>query len=100
MARREDGTHTSLATEHPADHQTARSAWAPIVATGTVECRRGPACRAPALLIAPDDEWDLGDPDAACDAPRAPEHRQCNRATATWRRAAGRRTPELHPAHR
>lgn len=76
-------------------HDTERAAWVPVVATGRVECRRGPrGCRAPSLMIDPDEEWELGHPDAACDAPTAPEHLRCNRATMTHRR----RVPELHPA--
>lgn len=61
-------------------HQLARLRWAPLVATGTITCRR---CGHP---IRPGQAWDLGHP---ADAPRAlgnpnhdlaPEHRTCNRA--------------------
>ena len=82
------------------EHDAERAAWAPVVATGTVECRRGPACRASQLLFAPGTPWDLGHPDAACAAPTAPEHEACNRATMTHRKAAVTRPKELHPALR
>lgn len=85
---------------YPSTHDAERAAWAPTVAAGQVHCRRGTACRADSSLIEPTEEWDLGHPDAACAAPIAPEHRACNRATATWTRAAGHRAPEDHPALR
>lgn len=58
------------------DHTLARAEWAPLVATGTVDCRR---CGHRIPATAP---WDLGHPDADCPKPRAPEHRRCNRGTA------------------
>lgn len=82
------------------DHDLEREAWAPVVATGTVECRRGDRCLKDELLISPDEPWDLGHPDAYCDAPKGPEHRRCNRATKTHKARAGKRPAELHPALR
>lgn len=62
-------------------HGRDRDAWAPIVATGTVACRRGEQClRFPETLIPAGAPWDLGHPDAECPAPTAPEHMRCNRA--------------------
>lgn len=61
-------------------HQRERAAWAPMVRAGHVTCRRAPygLCVAPDPLIAPDEPWQLGHPDAACAAPKAPEHVVCN----------------------
>lgn len=63
-----------------AEHQRERAAWAPRVATGTVTCRRAPfgLCIADRQTIRPDEPWHLGHPDAACPAPKAPEHEACN----------------------
>lgn len=68
---------------YDAAHVAEREHWAPIVATGTVTCRRAPfgLCLADNPTIAPDEPWDLGHPDAECPAAKAPEHRGCNRAT-------------------
>jgi hypothetical protein len=85
---------------YPAEHDAERASWAPAVARGEVECRRGTACRSDQLLISPDEPWDLGHPDAACSVPTAPEHRGCNRATMTHYKAACTRPKELHPALR
>lgn len=79
-------------------HQLERAAWAPIVAAGGVECRRGERCRAAELVIHPAEAWDLGHPDAECPTPTAPEHLGCNRRTAA--RRPGRRAAEVHPAFR
>lgn len=57
-------------------HQQQRATWAPLVATGTVPCRRGNH------LLNPNEPWDLGHPDAHCPKPLAPECIPCNRATA------------------
>lgn len=103
MARRADGTYTSKASGHTeAEHRAERARWVPLVAAGTVRCRRGAACRvAPYALIRPDELWHLGHPDVVCPAPTAPEHAgPCNSATATWKAQAGRRQPEVHPALR
>lgn len=69
-------------------HQQDRAAWAPLVATGTVRCRRRDQCTASNLFIQPNEAWDLGHPDAECDAPKAPEHLGCNRATSRISRDA------------
>ena len=82
---------------YPTEHDAERAAWAPVVARGIVACRRGDACLMPELLIQPGQAWDLGHPDAACRAPKAPEHRRCNRSTATHKVAAARRPAEPHP---
>lgn len=66
-----------------AQHQRERERWESLVAAGAVDCRRGDQCLEPELRIKPDEPWELGHPDVACDAPKAPEHRRCNRATAT-----------------
>lgn len=65
-------------------HQAERKAWALLVATGTVTCRRAPSghCLEPLPTISPDEPWQLGHPDAQCPAPKGPEHRRCNAATA------------------
>jgi hypothetical protein len=62
------------------EHQRERAAWAPLVAQGTVECRRAPfgLCVADQPLIQPGEPWHLGHPDAVCPAPKAPEHVVCN----------------------
>lgn len=80
------------------DQDAERAAWAPAVARGVVDCRRGTTCRAPQLRILPGEPWDLGHPDAVCPAPTAPEHEACNRATKTWTTPV--RPPEIHPALR
>jgi len=98
MAKRADGTYTSRAGAEAAQHRAEREAWAPAVATGTVECRRGVLCRAPSLLIGSDEDWDLGHPDHVCKAPTGPEHVGCNRATATWKAAARKRPAPIHPS--
>lgn len=90
--RARDATRgSSTERGYGADHQAERREWVPIVATGTVQCRRAPfgLCVADAPTIAPFDEWHLGHPDAACPAPKAPEHMVCN-AGAPKRHAAGR----------
>lgn len=64
---------------YDADHDAEREAWRPYVEAGEVDCRRGPHCVADQLRIQPGEPWDLGHPDTQCPAPRAPEHRKCNR---------------------
>lgn len=63
------------------EHQQERAAWLPLVEAGDVVCRRAAAglCveAAPHLLL-PGQPWHLGHPDAACPAPKAPEHVRCN----------------------
>ncbi|GAA1138475.1 hypothetical protein [Nocardioides aquiterrae] len=98
MARRADGSHTSQATERAAEHRAEREAWAPTVATGTVECRRGDQCRMQDHRILPGQAWDLGHPDNVCSAPTAPEHERCNRSTSTWKAQAKKRPAPAHPS--
>lgn len=76
---RDQARGTRQARGYDADHDRLRAEWAPRVATGTVRCRR---CLG---RLAPFEPWDLGHPDDDCPRPRAPEHRRCNRATATRR---------------
>ena len=61
-------------------HQQEREAWKPAVEAGEVTCRRAPwgQCVAPSPTIGPGEDWHLGHPDAACPAPKAPEHVVCN----------------------
>lgn len=70
------------------EHRDERARWVPVVATGTVPCRRAGngTCivvdgGGSPLIDADDTTWQLGHPDAECRAPRAPEHRRCNTAT-------------------
>lgn len=71
---------TTTERGYDAAHKAERAIWAPIVAAGTVVCRRAPAglCVADDPTIQPGEEWHLGHPDAACPAPKAPEHVVCN----------------------
>lgn len=71
---------TTTERGYGAEHRAERAAWAPIVAAGGVECRRAPfgLCVAASPVLAPDEPWHLGHPDAACTAPKAPEHVVCN----------------------
>jgi hypothetical protein len=71
---------TTTQRGYDAYHKAERAAWAPIVATGTVECRRAPygLCVAPSPTIGATERWHLGHPDAACPAAKAPEHEVCN----------------------
>lgn len=81
--RCDEHRQTTAQRGYDSRHQRERAQWAPLVAAGAVDCRRGSQCLEPELRIRPDETWELGHPDAACDAPKAPEHRRCNRATAT-----------------
>jgi len=56
-------------------HQLLRARWAPIVATGTVDCAR---CH---QRIPPGAPWDLGHDDTDRRRYTGPEHPACNRAT-------------------
>lgn len=68
---------------YSSSHDKERAAWKPIVATGTVRCRRGEKCRRyPDTLIDPSKPWHLGHPDQECPAPTAPEHARCNTGAA------------------
>lgn len=72
---------------YDADYDAERRRWAPKVATGTVTCRRASSgrCLVGSPVIAADEPWNLGHPDADCRAPMGPEHRRCNLATSTRR---------------
>lgn len=71
---------TTTQRGYDAQHKAERATWVPIVAAGGVTCRRAPygLCVAPEPVIRPDEAWHLGHPDAACPAPKAPEHQGCN----------------------
>jgi hypothetical protein len=61
-------------------HQQLRKRWALRVAAGLVDCAR---C---GLMIDPSEPWDLGHMDGDKSRYAGPEHRRCNRATASrWR---------------
>jgi hypothetical protein len=62
-------------------HQVVRARLAPYVAMGTTPCAR---C---GELIAPGQPWDLGHDDGDRRRYTGPEHRRCNRATRSRRRA-------------
>lgn len=86
-----------------ASQDTDRARFAPLVAAGLATCRRGAACRkrdsrGGDTRIRPGEPWDVGHPDAVCDAPLGPEHEGCNRATMTWAKPV--RPAEQHPALR
>jgi hypothetical protein len=65
-------------------HRGTRRTLAPLVATGTVRCARGPACRFPEMvdgelvggLIRAGEPWHLGHPDG--ESVGGPEHVLCN----------------------
>ena len=65
-------------------HRGTRERLAPLVATGTVRCARGGACREATLvegrlvggLIRPGQAWHLGHPDG--ESAGGPEHAACN----------------------
>jgi hypothetical protein len=61
-------------------HQLARKRWARLVNAGLVDCAR---C---GYMIDPSEPWDLGHVDGDRSRYAGPEHRRCNRATASrWR---------------
>jgi hypothetical protein len=66
-------------------HQKLRNRWARDVARGEVECAR---CGEP---IWPEERWDLGHVDGDRTCYSGPEHRACNRATATHKAKRRRR---------
>ena len=70
------------------EHQAERAAWTELVDAGGVECRRAAygLCVAPSPVLDPAEPWHLGHPDAACPAPRAPEHVVCNSGAPRRRR--------------
>jgi hypothetical protein len=68
-----------------AKHKALRRRWAREVAEGLVNCAR---CGA---FIYPDEPWDLGHVDGDKTRYAGPEHRRCNRATASSRARRKRR---------
>lgn len=78
------------------EHRSRRSRWSPLVAGGTVRCARGEFCKHAELvdgvwlggLIAPNEKWDLGHPDAQSSG--GPEHSRCNRGAPHTREARRR----------
>lgn len=81
-------------------HQTLRRSWARRIASGTVRCARGAACRYAVDglggLIEPGSAWDLGHDDRDRSRYAGPEHASCNRATSAHR-APRKRPAEEHP---
>lgn len=75
-------------------HQEARKAWKPHVRAGVVRCARGRGCvfavDGVAGLILPGQAWDLGHVDGDPTRYAGPEHRRCNRRTASHRVARER----------
>lgn len=77
-----------MAASYDWSHRKLRARWRSLVDEGGVCCRR---CGKP---IAAGAAWDLGHDDHDPEAPAAPEHRRCNRATVGRRpsdRARGRK---------
>jgi hypothetical protein len=66
-------------------HQKLRNRWARGVARGEVDCAR---CGEP---ISPEEPWDLGHVDGGRTRYSGPEHRACNRATASHKAKRRRR---------
>ena len=66
-------------------HKALRKRWAPQVARGEVCCAR---C---GYVIYPGEQWDLGHMDGDKTRYAGPEHRSCNRATATHKAVRQRR---------
>jgi hypothetical protein len=67
---------TRTARGYGPQHVALRAQWAPLVATGLVQCHR-PGCP---YLIPADAPWDLGHNDTDRSRYQGPEHRACNRA--------------------
>lgn len=80
------GPGKTTARGYGAAHQKLRARWAPIVAAGLAYCAR---CR---QRIAPDAPWDLGHVDGDRTRYSGPEHRRCNRATASRQRTRRRQS--------
>lgn len=76
---------TTTERGYGADHQKLRQRWAPIVASGRVNCHR---CGHP---ISPGTPWDLGHHDTDRTRYRGPEHRRCNRGAAARKGNRSRR---------
>jgi hypothetical protein len=79
---RRAGRATPAQRGYGAAHKALRRRWAPLVAAGGVLCAR---CGEP---IDPGTPWDLGHVDDDRSRYSGPEHRACNRATATRPRRA------------
>lgn len=75
-------------------HRRLRRRWAREIALGGVHCARGPQClerdRPTGTLILPGESWDLGHDDHDRSRYNGPEHRRCNRATASRDRRSSR----------
>jgi hypothetical protein len=69
-----------------ANHKRLRRLWAPRVAAAYVACARV------GRLIMPGEAWDLGHVDGDRSQYAGPEHRRCNRSTASRRPNRRRRT--------
>jgi hypothetical protein len=76
---------STKARGYGAKHKALRRRWALEVREGLVNCAR---C---GDLIYPDDLWDLGHVDGDKSRYAGPEHRACNRATATHKAKRKRR---------
>ena len=78
-------------------HQRERTAWAPIVATGTIRCTGPQGCDQP---IRPGQPWDLGHTlDHAQGGDhhrRTPQHAHCNRRAGAQLGSQRNRQPSNH----
>ena len=78
------------------EHRGTRRMLAPVVASGSIRCARGAACRRREEvdgefvggLIRAGERWDLGHPDG--ESPGGPEHASCNRGAPSRLRAKRR----------
>lgn len=82
---------SSTARGYDTQHRKLRAQWAPIVATGTVTCRR-PGC---GQLITALEPWQLGHDEQR--QPRGPEHRDCNVGHRPRPDGTNPNTPPLQP---
>jgi hypothetical protein len=73
------GAKKTVERGYGATHKRLRRMWEPRVAAGYVACAR---CR---RLIVPGESWDLGHADNDRSQYAGPEHRRCNRSTASRR---------------
>ena len=79
------------------EHRRTRRRWRPLVASGTVRCARGAACRRAELVdgvlvggfIEPTELWHLGHADG--ESVGGPEHVACNTGAPSRLRARARR---------
>ena len=74
----------TVARGYDAKHKALRRKWERVVKLGNAFCVR---CGRP---IAPGSEWDLGHDDFDRTIHTGPEHRSCNRATASRRKGVAR----------